>query len=206
MSLPPTPPDPSDEPAAPGARWRTDVVTAALIIVVLEVVAVPLGLLWGHLAPHPLYYPSGHQLTLVVGDAKPLVRADGLFLLVTGVAGVVSGFAAFFVARRSDIGATIGLALGGLVAGWLVWHVGHAWTGGLQPVQLALKPDDTKARLAADLGARVVVVGWGVAAVAMHGILYAVTWPAKPKSEPVTEPAAAGALWTESQGGPVAEV
>ncbi|BEP15510.1 hypothetical protein acdb102_38210 [Acidothermaceae bacterium B102] len=203
MSLPPPPPDPTDEPAAPAGRWRTDVVTAALIIVVLEVVALPLGLLWGHLAPHPLYYPSGHQLNLVVGDAKPLVRADGLFLLITGVAGLVSGCTAFVVARRSDIGATIGLALGGLAAGWLAWHVGHAWTGGLQPLQLALKPDDTKAKLAADLGARVVVVSWGVAAVAMHGILYAVTWPAKPKPEPV--PAAVGASWTDSQTGPVAE-
>ena len=105
----------------------------------------PLGLLWGHLAPHPLYSPSGHQLNLVVGDAKPLVRADGLFLLITGVAGSCRASLRSSLARRAEIGATLGLALGGLAAGWLAWRVGHAWTGGLQPIQLALKPDDTKA-------------------------------------------------------------
>ena len=170
----------------------------------LEVVAVPLGLLWGHVVPHPLYYPSGHQLNLVIGDAKPLVRADGWFLVITGVAGLVSGLAAFFLARQSDVGATIGLAIGGIAAGWLAWRVGHAWTGGLQPVQLALKPDDTKATLAADLGARGVLFAWGVAAVAMQGVLYAVTWPAKPQPDAVPEQAFVS--WPEPQGPPVAEV
>jgi hypothetical protein len=50
---------------------------------------------------------------------------------------------------------------------------------------LALKPNNTQARLAADLGARVVVVSWAVAGVAVHGLLYALTWPAKPKVEPL---------------------
>src|SRR5207237_6825278 len=131
----PTPPAPH-EPHEPAERhWTRDVAVAAVIVVLLEVVAVPVGLLWGHLAPHPLYSPGGHQLNLVVGDAKPLVRSDGLFLLITGVAGLVSGLLAFLVARRTDLGATVGLALGGLAAGWLAWRVGHAWTGGLQPIQ-----------------------------------------------------------------------
>ena len=206
MTLPPPPPAPVDEPgsAPPVRRWPGDLSVAAVIVVLLEVAAIPLGLLWGHLAPHPLYAPNGHQLNLVVGDAKPLIRSDGLFLLITGGAGLVSGLVAFFVARRADIGATIGLGLGGLAAGWLAWRVGHAWTGGLQPIQLALKPDGTKAKLAADLGARAVLVSWGVAAVGVHGLLYAMTWPAKAKPEPLPE-ASPVTTWPAPSGPPVTE-
>lgn len=195
MTIPPPPPyDPelpanaADSPLADGSRsWRRDVATAAIIVVLLEIVAVPLGLLWGHVVPHPVYYPSGHQLNLVVGDAKPLVRSDGWFLVITGAAGLVSAVAAYFLARRAEVGATVGLAIGGLAAGWLAWRVGHAWTGGLQPIQLALKPDNTKAALAADLGARTVLLSWAVAAVGLHGLIYALTWPAKAKPQRTAE-------------------
>lgn len=202
-----TPQSPYGEPPVPSPTstrsWRHDLSVAAIIIVVLEVAALPVGLLWGHLAPHPLYSVGGHQLNLVVGDAKPLVRGDGLFLLITGVAGIVSAVVVFFTAKRAEIGATLGLAIGGLMAGWLAWRIGHAWTGGLQPIQLALKPDNTKARLAADLGARVVLVSWAVAAVFVHGLLYAVTWPARPKPAPLPEPVPVASAPT---GPPVAEV
>jgi hypothetical protein len=185
VSLPPPQPAPAEPVAKAHRSWRHDLVVGALIVVALEVAAVPVGLLWGHLAPHPLYSAGATSLNLVVGDAKPLVRDDGWFLLVTGAAGIVSAVVVFFTAKRAEIGATLGLAIGGLAAGWLAWRVGHAWTGGTQPLALALKPDNTKAKLAADLGARVVLVSWGVAAVAVHGLLYAVTWPAKPKVEPL---------------------
>jgi hypothetical protein len=199
-----TPPDPTEAPEREASRsWVRDLVVAAVVIVVLEVVAVPLGLLWGHLAPHPLYSVNGNSLNLAEDSAKPLVRGDGLFLLITGVAGIIAGIVAFFTVRRAEIGATLGLALGGLAGGWLAWRVGHAWTGGVQPLALALKPDNTKVHLAADLGARTVLVSWAVAGVAMHGILYAVTWPAKPK--PALEPDGMSQPWPRPAAPPVAE-
>ena len=187
MSLPTPPPyEPvTDDQNQPGRSWRHELAVAAAIVVVLEIAALPVGLIWGHVAPHTQYYTGGHQLNLVVGDAKPLVRGDAWFLLVTGIAGLIAGIVAFFVVKRAEIGATLGLAIGGLAAGWLTWRIGHAWTGGTQPITLALTPDNTKAKLAADLGARTVLVSWAVAAVAAHGLLYAITWPAKPKVEPV---------------------
>jgi hypothetical protein len=178
-------PDQAEPVAKPQRSWRHDLAVGALIVVALELAAFPLGLLWGHLAPHPLYSSGATSLNLVVGDAKPLVRDDGWFLLITGAAGVVAGVVVFFTAKRAEIGATLGLAIGGLAAGWLTWRVGHAWTGGTQPLALALTPNNTKAKLAADLGARVVLVSWAVAGVAVHGLLYALTWPAKPKTEPL---------------------
>ncbi|MDX6222063.1 MAG: hypothetical protein QOD91_1117, partial [Frankiales bacterium] len=156
-------PDQAEPVAKPQRSWRHDLAVGALIVVALELAAFPLGLLWGHLAPHPLYSSGATSLNLVVGDAKPLVRDDGWFLLITGAAGVVAGVVVFFTAKRAEIGATLGLAIGGLAAGWLTWRVGHAWTGGTQPLALALTPDNTKAKLAADLGARVVLVSWAVA-------------------------------------------
>lgn len=176
------------EQPAPARSWRHDVVVFALVVVALELAALPVGLLWGWWAPHPQYQVNGHQIGLVVGDAKPLVRGDGLFLLVTGVAGIIAGAVVFWRARRAEIGATLGLALGGLLAAWLAWRVGHALTGGTQPSTLAGDPDGTKARLAADLGARTVLVSWAVAAVAAHGMLYAITWPAKPKPDAEAPP------------------
>ena len=99
----------------------------------------------------------------------------------------------FWRARRAEIGATLGLAVGGLLAAWLAWRVGHNWTGGTQASTLAGDPDGTKARLAADLGAHTVLVSWAVAAVAAHGLLYAITWPAKPK--PDEQPAPPRGQW-----------
>jgi hypothetical protein len=207
-ALPPAPPlvapvaaRPDDAPADEAAvrSWRHDVVVFALVVVALELAALPVGLLWGALAPHPQYQVNGHQIGLVLGDAKPLVRGDGLFLLVTGLAGGAAGALVFWRARRAEIGATLALAVGGLLAGWLAWRVGHDWTGGTQPSTLAGEADGTKARLAADLGARTVLVSWAVAAVAAHGLLYAITWPAKPK--PDAEPLAQRDQWP----GPVTE-
>jgi hypothetical protein len=201
-------PPPHEQPTGPepaqSRSWRHDLIVATIIIVALELAAFPIGLLWGHVAQHVQYSHGPTSLDLVVGDAKPLVREDGWFLVITGGAGIVSGVVIFFLAKRAEIGATLGLAIGGLAAGWLAWRVGHAWTGGLQPIALALKPVDTKAKLAADLGARVVLISWAVAAVAVHGLLYALTWPAKPKVEPAPAPAAEPL--PAPSGPPVAEV
>lgn len=185
-SVPPPPPAVAPTPAAQQGTersWRHDVVVFALVVVALELAALPVGLLWGALAPHVQYQVNGHQVGLVVGDAKPLVRSDGLFLLVTGVAGIIAGALAFWRARRAEIGATLGLAVGGLLAAWLAWQVGHAWTGGTQASTLATDADGTRARLAADLGAHTVLVSWAVAAVAAHALLYALTWPAKARPD-----------------------
>jgi hypothetical protein len=175
----------------PQRSWRRDVAFGAVIVVILEAAAFPVGLLWGHVAPHTLYSVGGHQLNLVVGDAKPLVKADGWFLLITGVAGIIAGVLAYLLVKRAEVGATVGLAIGGLAAGWLSWRVGHAWTGGVQPIHLALSPDNTQVHLAPDLGARVVLVSWAVAAVVVHGLLYALAWPSKPKPDQAGQPGAA---------------
>ena len=169
-------------PPAPAHSWRREAAVFAVVVVLLELAALPVGLIWGHLAPHPLYRVSGHQIGLAVGDAKPLVRGDGWFLLVTGLAGIIAAAVTFVRVRGAELGTTLGLAAGGLMAGWLAWRIGHAWTGGLQPATLAAKADGTKAALAPDLGARAVLVSWPVAAVAVHGLLYAITWPAKPRT------------------------
>ena len=210
MSLPPTPEPPYGQPPeldeVPAPRsWRHDLVVAAVIIVALELAALPIGLLWGHLAPHPLYTAGGTSLNLAEDSAKPLVRADGLFLLITGVAGIVAAVVVYLTARRAEIGATLGLAIGGLMAGWLSWRIGHAWTGGTQPIALALMPDNTKVHLAVDLGARVVLISWAVAGVAVHGLIYAITWPAKPKTEPVLAAGPVGGF-SAPAGPPVADV
>jgi hypothetical protein len=197
LPIPPPPTSPYDE----SRSWRREVTTAAVIVVAFELVALPLGLLWGHLAPHPQYSVGGHQLNLVIGDAKPLVRGDFYFLLVTGAAGIISGFVVYLLARKAEIGATIGLAVGGLLAGWLAWRIGHAWTGGTQPISLALSPDNTKVRLAADLHARIVLISWAVAGVAVHGLIYAVTWPTRAKTDalPALE------AWPAPAGPPIAD-
>lgn len=200
---PPTYDQPRDPESLAAARsWRHDLVVAAIIIVALELVALPVGLLWGHVAPHPLFSAGGSSLDLAEASAKPLVRGDAWFLLITGGVGIVAAVVVFLTAKRAEIGATLGLAIGGLIAAWLAWRIGHAWTGGLQPIQLALKPDNTKARIAADLGARVVLISWPVAAVAVHGLLYALTWPAKAKVEAVPP----AEVWPAPSGPPVAEV
>ncbi|MEO3812895.1 hypothetical protein ABGB17_28165 [Sphaerisporangium sp. B11E5] len=96
-----------------------------LTVGVLAALGAAAGLLWSAVAPRTPYVitTSGPRLTDPMTQA--LIAADGWFALITGVAGLASGVAAYLLARRGrPIALLAGLAVGGLLAGRLTVTVG----------------------------------------------------------------------------------
>lgn len=93
-----------------------DLVTATLVAVGCVLLAAPAGLVWSALSPR-LTVRLGPDGPSPVGvEGKALVGADGSFLAVILVAGVLTGGLAWLLARRAGPWTVLGLLVGGLVA------------------------------------------------------------------------------------------
>lgn len=96
-----------------------------LTVGVLAVLGAAGGLLWSVVAPRTPYVVTAEGPRLTDPMTQSLIAADGWFALITGVAGLASGVAAYLLARRGrPIALLAGLAAGGLLAGRLALTVG----------------------------------------------------------------------------------
>lgn len=157
-------------------RWREDVRRAGLVVVASVLLGAPTGLVWSLVAP---------RLTFTVGNAgvsspdlestKAFIGADGTFLIVVALVGVLAGLLAGAFARRSGPWTVLALALGGTLGALVAARVGvlpgtHRALEALQPgtsirgtVELYLGRLDGQTP---HLRSFATVVGWPVAAVA----------------------------------------
>jgi hypothetical protein len=108
----------------PSASWADEVRSGFLTAFALVLLAAPLGLLWAHLTPHAALIRL-HDGAATVGRAEGVIRADALFALVTGVAGLACGIGAWRLARRQGPGIAAGLAVGGLAGSLIARTVGR---------------------------------------------------------------------------------
>jgi hypothetical protein len=107
------------------SRWREDLMTAAGIVVASVLLGAPAGLLWSLVAP---------RLTVGVNDGgvsvsnlestKAFVGADGSYLVVMLVLGLVCGTLAWRFARRSGPWTVLALTVGGVLAALIAASVG----------------------------------------------------------------------------------
>jgi hypothetical protein len=101
------------------------VVTFVVIVVGLVLVASPIGLLWSAVAPHyTVTFVNGEAVYPDIESTKAFVGADGSYVAVILVAGILSGLAGWFFARRSGPWTVVALALGGVFAALIVARVG----------------------------------------------------------------------------------
>lgn len=161
-------------PAERAWRPRQDLTTAVLMIVVLALVAPIVGLFWAHVAPKL-------SLTqLIAGSEIPFrsqIGADAWFLLLTAIAGAVTGWFAYAVGGRGP-GVLLGLALGGAAASAVAARVGylaehHRTLDALRAHGITARPDllnilDFKVRA---LG---VATAWPLAAILVFVIIVAI--------------------------------
>jgi hypothetical protein len=146
-----------------------------LTIVVLALMGVAAGFLWSAIAPRTPYVITKSGPALTDPTTQSLIAADGWFAVITGVAGLACGVAAYLISRRGrPIALLAGLAGGGLLAGYLALIAGTSFSG--STVQAA-------APGWAGIGSTVNVLGltaygvllsWAVVAVAVFGILESV--------------------------------
>ncbi len=119
-----TPPRPVG-PAWDPSRLREDLTAFAAIVVTSVLLGAPAGLVWSAVAP---------RLTLQVTDEGPradnlestkaFIGADGSYLVVMLVLGLLCGALAWRFARRSGPFTVVALVVGGLLAALIAQRVG----------------------------------------------------------------------------------
>lgn len=136
-----------------------------------------LGPLWWWLAPRPevVVLPDGGVFT---GASETVFAGEGYFVLITALAGLVTGYATymlqFSLARRrfQDL-RLVGLiagALGSVAATLLVWRIGVALDGPARELFLAAEPGDTVIA-ALQLQATAFLVAWPFVHILQYGLL-----------------------------------
>ncbi len=131
-SLPPLPASsggqPGSRPAGAGLRVPVaGLVAAAAAIVGTAVLGVGAGFLWLALAPRALLVVVGPGSANVVNpETSAFIAADGWFILLSVLGGLVSGLAGYvLVVRRYREPAMAGVLVGGLAAALVAMWIGE---------------------------------------------------------------------------------
>jgi hypothetical protein len=150
---------------------RRQLLTATVTTLVTAVPGALVGLLWQAISPSIRYVIVDGRPVIADPETQTLISTDGRFAILTAVAGLVCGMAAYLAAgRAADIAIVIGLAVGGIGAALLAWRVGHYI--GLDAFQHAVRgaKDGALVTGVADLRATGVLVFWPLVAVGVFGL------------------------------------
>lgn len=112
-------------PPEAAGRWRTDLPGAAVVVVATVLLGAPAGLLWSAVAPRVsvVFTKDGPQVT-DLESTKAFVGADGTFLVVVLLMGLLCGVLAWLFARGFGPWTVGALAVGGLLAALVASRVG----------------------------------------------------------------------------------
>jgi biotin transporter BioY len=111
-------------PSGP-ARWRQDAVVGFFTLTLTVLLGPPAGLLWSALAPHAHVSIGASGVPIVDdGGTEVFVAADGWFLAVCLVAGLLTGIVGWLAGRRSGPVTVAALTVGGLLAALVAAKVG----------------------------------------------------------------------------------
>ncbi|WP_214416851.1 CPP1-like family protein [Sphaerisporangium fuscum] len=143
-----------------------------LTVVVLGLLGVAAGLAWSALAPRTPYIVTQGGPELADPTTQSLIAADGWFAVITGVAGLACGVGAYLLSRKGrPLALLSGLAVGGLLAGFLALSVGSSLGG---PMVQAAAPGAAAVGSTVDvlaITAHGVLLCWALVAVAIFGLL-----------------------------------
>jgi hypothetical protein len=115
------------------AEW----VTAAVLISALAVIGAAVAPLWVHLAPRLAFRVDQPGRALpVIPEAEEYIGADGRFVFITLVVGLLAGLACWLVRRSRGPLVLLALAVGGLVGAVITWRLGMRIGTGYQPADL----------------------------------------------------------------------
>jgi hypothetical protein len=118
-------------PARP--EWLTALVTIAALVVV----GAALAPLWVHLAPRLAFRVDQPGRALpVVPEAEEYIAADGRFVIITLVVGVLAGLGCWLVRRARGPLVLLALAVAGLLGAVVTWRLGVRIGTGYRPDDL----------------------------------------------------------------------
>lgn len=106
-------------------RWREDLTAFGCITVASVLLGAPAGLLWSALSPRYTVEVTDAQLnTPNLQSTKAFIGADGSYLVVMLVVGLLCGVLAWLFARRSGPFTVLGLVVGGVLAALIAQRIG----------------------------------------------------------------------------------
>lgn len=138
-------------------RLRAPGIAAALTLLIAPYV----GMLWERIAPAPTYVNLGGEVYLNNQDSSEFVAADGWFLVLGLLVGILSAVVGYWRCR-SDLGVILALGLAAVPAAYIAREVGEAF--GPAPIQqtaLTLA-DGSTIEGSITIGAHGVLFGWSV--------------------------------------------
>lgn len=120
---------------------RGDVPAALRFVAILTVVGLPLGALWGLLAPdvHVVALP-GSGTGSPAGEPDHAFDAVAIFVLMVAAFGVIAGAVAWRRRHRRGPVMLVGLVTGSLVGAWLAGRVGALFAWSASPVPVLVDP------------------------------------------------------------------
>ncbi len=152
---------------------RGNLATIGLTVLVLAVLGVAAGYVWSALAPAARYVLIDGTPHLADPETQSLIEADGWFAVVTGAFGLVCGIAGYVLSRGRPVEVLVGLAAGGLLAGYVAMLIGGTAKGGVQ----AAGPGGYTTTTSLDLTAHGVLFAWPLVATAVFWVIeFAVTY------------------------------
>jgi hypothetical protein len=150
---------------------RRQLLTATLTTLVTALPGALVGFVWQAISPSVRYVVIGGKPVLADPETQALISADGRYAVLTALAGVVCGAAAYLAAGRgTDIAIAAGLAAGGIGAALLAWRAGHQI--GLPAFQHAVRgaKDGALATGPADLYATGALTFWPIIALGLFAL------------------------------------
>ncbi|MFI0349623.1 hypothetical protein [Actinomadura sp. 9N407] len=149
--------------------------TWAVTTLIIALLGIPAGLLWAEISPKVTYIVVQGRALLAEPEGQGPIGVDGRYAVITAVAGLVCGVAAYLAGgRRNDLALLFALTVGGLAGSLLAWRLGHQiGLGGFQDA-VRRAPDGRTVTGAAQLRATGLLFAWPLVAVAVYGALEAV--------------------------------
>ena len=169
--------------ALPGRRrWLRDVRVGAVVAAAVTLLGLPMAALWRAVAPTPLVAVGAAGPTIAETSGKAWIGGDAWFAVIGALTGVVCALVAYRWSRGHGVAVVVGLAVGGMCAGLLMWRLG-GWLG---PDSLASQSDGGKTlgtyHLPLQLRAKGVLFAWPLfSVIASFGLVAGLQRP-----EPVT--------------------
>jgi hypothetical protein len=116
---------PISAPTPISSRHRTDLRAFGLIVVGSVLLGAPAGLIWSHVAPRLTVTVTQDGVSADnLESTKAFIGADGSYLVVMLVMGLICGGLAWWLARRSGPYTVAALVVGGVLAALIAASVG----------------------------------------------------------------------------------
>jgi hypothetical protein len=171
-------------PGLSGLRERPLVRDAAFVLAWFVVLAVVAAVVWWQVTPLAEYTRTADNAQMDEQQLGRQVAADGWYVVIAGVGGLLSGIMLLSLRRRDPVATVVLVVLGSLLGGWLMLRLG-LWLGPSDPKSvLPHVPVGTKVPLQLEPKATGVLYVWPIMAlVGAIGVIWGTDDVGAPRRE-----------------------